>query len=78
MADRKLTTNPLVSDGDDYQTTVNCRSVIQFLANGTHQGSSDAIEWGRSMVLLSVAEALKSVEHALEPGKRGSLEVVNG
>jgi hypothetical protein len=80
MAKLKITSNPLVSEGEPYQTTVNCRGVLHFISVAIHENVlTEEQKLGRYLILETVRAALHDVERALEPrGQVRRLEVVNG
>lgn len=60
--------NPLICDGEPYQTTVNCRAVLHFLSPALHENpTGDDEEFGRYLILETIRAALADVQRCLEP-----------
>jgi len=77
MADRN--SNPLVSEGDPHQTTLNCRAVLEYIAPAVHENDLTGDQkLGRYLILDTVSEALEDLAAVLLPESRRPFSVIDG
>lgn len=74
---RTVGLNPLV-DNEPSGTIEQCCSVLEWMTTTHDTGGGTEIDYGRSLVLSTVREALLHAGAELKAGKRPHLEVANG